>query len=94
MTPLEINAAGRPVIAFRGGGATETITHGLNGVFFDEPFASSLAHAIVRLEQMDWDAALIRAHAAQYDAAVFRRRIREFVADAMQERREQAATIT
>ena len=28
MVPLEVNAAGRPVIAFRGGGAIETVVDG------------------------------------------------------------------
>ena len=80
MTPLEVNAAGRPVVAWRGGGATETVIEGLNGVFFDRPTVESMAEAIVRLESQSWDADAIRAHAAQYDASVFRRRIQQFVA--------------
>jgi glycosyltransferase involved in cell wall biosynthesis len=82
MTPLEVNAAGRPVVAFRAGGATETIVEGLNGVFFGEPTAESLAAAMVRLEATTWDAAAIRAHAAGFDAAIFRERIRRFVDEA------------
>ena len=83
MTPLEVNAAGRPVIAFRGGGATETIVDGLNGIFFDAPDEASLAAAMLRFETMTWDATAIRAHSAQYDAALFRRRIQDFVARAV-----------
>jgi len=33
MVPLEVNAAGRPVIAFRGGGAMETVIEGVTGIF-------------------------------------------------------------
>jgi glycosyltransferase involved in cell wall biosynthesis len=33
MAPLEANAAGRPVIAYRGGGAVETIEDGKTGSF-------------------------------------------------------------
>jgi len=87
MTPLEVNAAGRPAVAFRGGGATETIVEGLNGVFFEEATAESLARAMLRLEGMDWDAAAIRAHAAGFGVEVFRRRVREFVAEARSGRR-------
>jgi glycosyltransferase involved in cell wall biosynthesis len=83
MTPLEVNAAGRPVVAFRGGGATETIVDGLNGVFFDQPTPESLAAAILRLEGTAWDAAAIRSHAAGFDAAIFRQRIRRFVDEAL-----------
>ena len=37
LVPLEAAAAGRPTIAYRGGGALETIVEGETGVFFDEP---------------------------------------------------------
>jgi glycosyltransferase involved in cell wall biosynthesis len=86
MTPLEVNAAGRPVVAFKAGGATETVIEGLNGVFFEEATAESLATAIVRLEGMSWDAAAIRKHAKGYDKSVFRERIRGFVEAAVAQR--------
>src|SRR5579872_216550 len=35
MAPLEVAAAGRPTIAFRAGGATETIVEGSTGSFFE-----------------------------------------------------------
>jgi len=79
MTPLEVNSAGRPVVAFRGGGAVETIHDGLNGVFFDEPTAESLMGAIERLETMEWDPQAIRAHAEQFDTAVFEKKMLEIV---------------
>ena len=83
MTPLEVNAAGRPVVAFARGGATETIVEGLNGVFFEEPTAESLEQAILRLEGITWKPANIRAHAALFDSAVFRRRFNQFLEAAM-----------
>src|SRR5258706_8842950 len=43
MAPLEANAAGRPVIAFRGGGAVATIEENKTGVFFDTPNSRALA---------------------------------------------------
>lgn len=46
MTPVEAMAAGRPVIAFRGGGYLETVVEGKTGFFFDEPTVASLAKAI------------------------------------------------
>ncbi len=79
MTPLEINAAGRPVIAYHGGGAMETIQDGLNGIFFDKPTAGSLRGALHRFEQMSWDPQAIRRHAESYDVTVFQSRIREFI---------------
>jgi glycosyltransferase involved in cell wall biosynthesis len=84
MTPLEINAAGRPVIAYRAGGATETIIEGLNGLFFDEPTAESLADAMLRFEDRIWDMDAIRMRAAAFDRTVFRRRILQFVEAAIE----------
>ena len=46
LTILEAQSFGKPVIAFRGGGALETIIEGKTGVFFDEPSVESLIKAI------------------------------------------------
>ena len=86
MTPLEINAAGRPVIAFRAGGATETVIEGLNGVFFDEASPEALIAAMDRLESQSWDASKIRTHAEGYDRIVFKHRIRLFIQNALEKR--------
>jgi len=79
MTPLEVNSAGRPAIAFHAGGATETVIDGLNGIFFNDPTVESLLAAIERFESMAWDPQAIRRHALQYDTAVFQARLRDFV---------------
>jgi glycosyltransferase involved in cell wall biosynthesis len=46
MAPLEANAAGRPVIAYNSGGATETVVDGKTGVFFDRPHSAAVSAAI------------------------------------------------
>ena len=79
MTPLEVNAAGRPVIAFRAGGALETVVDGVTGIFFDKPTASSLSDAIEASEGYSWNAAELRAHAEKFDQAVFASRLLEFL---------------
>ena len=43
MAALEIAAAGRPTIAYRGGGAVETIVDGVTGIFFDRQEPDDLA---------------------------------------------------
>lgn len=79
LVPLEANASGRPVVAWHGGGATETVIDNETGTFFDEPTAESLAAAIERLDRGDWSPARLRAHAATFDRPVFIQRIREFL---------------
>ena len=79
MTPIEINAAGRPVIAYRAGGATETVIENTTGVFFNEQEPESLMTAIEGFEQISWDRDLIRKHAESFDSEVFADSIRQFV---------------
>lgn len=74
ITPLEAAAAGRPVVAFRGGGALETIREGVTGVFFDAQTSESLAAAIEAALRSPWDPVRIRAHALRWDVTVFRER--------------------
>jgi glycosyltransferase involved in cell wall biosynthesis len=79
MAPLEINAAGRPVVAYGAGGATETVIDGLNGVLFEEQTTDSLIAALERSESQSWDPAAIRRHAQQYDIEVFQERLLDFL---------------
>ena len=79
MTPLEVNAAGRPVIAFRAGGALETVVEGRTGIFFDKPETESLMQAIKDFESQSWNAGELRAHAAKFDRAVFASRLTDYL---------------
>ena len=79
MTPLEINAAGRPVIALNAGGATETVIDGRTGVFFGDQSVESLMDAIKRFDHITWDPAELRAHACSFGIDVFRSAITNFV---------------
>jgi glycosyltransferase involved in cell wall biosynthesis len=80
MAPLEVAAAGRPTIAYRAGGAIETIIDGMTGVFFDQPRTTDLVNAIERFEQLQWDPKVLRCHAEEFSIDVFQRRFRQFLA--------------
>jgi glycosyltransferase involved in cell wall biosynthesis len=79
LTPLETNAAGRPVIAYRAGGATETVVENRTGLFFDHASTDSLAGAIEQFEAQAWDQQTLRHHAAGFDYEVFAERFTAFV---------------
>lgn len=79
MIPVEVQASGRPVIAYRAGGALETILENQTGVFFDDQSVESLCDAIITFEQMKFDPELIRANAMRFDQAVFAEKIRACV---------------
>ena len=74
MAPLELAAAGRPTIAYRAGGALETIVEGTTGIFFDRQEVSSLSDAILHFETMSWEPKTLRAHALRFDVNQFRRK--------------------
>jgi len=52
IAPVEAMASGRPVIAFRKGGALETVNEELSGVFFDKQDIQSLSQAVERFEKI------------------------------------------
>lgn len=52
IVPVEAMGYGCPVVAYRSGGATETIIDGQTGVFFDELTPQSCAAAIQKLEKL------------------------------------------
>jgi glycosyltransferase involved in cell wall biosynthesis len=79
MAPLEIAAAGRPTIAYRAGGALETIVENDTGVFFDHQTPEALGDAIEQFERESWSPSILRRHAERFSVAVFQDRFRSFL---------------
>lgn len=73
LTPIEAMSSGRPVIAYRKGGVTETIRDGISGLFFDQPNKNSLIEAVKKFEvkQKNFNYQKIRCLADQFDRTVF-----------------------
>jgi glycosyltransferase involved in cell wall biosynthesis len=59
------------VIAYRGGGALETILDGRTGIFFDRQETDDLDAAILRFEQMRFNPEVIRKNAMRFDKSFF-----------------------
>ena len=55
LTVLEAQSFGKPVIAFRGGGALETIIEKKTGVFFDKQTVECLKTAIEQFNKIKFD---------------------------------------
>ncbi|MDO8626519.1 MAG: glycosyltransferase [Candidatus Magasanikbacteria bacterium] len=87
ITPIESMAAGRPVIAYADGGATETIIPGVTGVFFHEQTWEALFMALTNFDYTAWDPVRIKTHASQFDSAVFKQAITRYVAERLEEQR-------
>jgi glycosyltransferase involved in cell wall biosynthesis len=80
MTPLEVNACGRPVIAYGAGGALETVVDGVTGVFAEAQTPEAFATAIERFELLSFDPGAIRAHAEKFSRDRFVRELQAIVA--------------
>lgn len=79
LVPLEAAATGRPAIAFRAGGALETIVEGRTGEFFDEPTAQALAEVMRSFDPGRYDSVALRAHAEKFSPERFIERLRAIV---------------
>ncbi len=93
ITALESMASGRPVIAYRKGGALETVVDGVTGEFFDDQEWEELATAVIRFDASKYDARTIREHAERFDVKAFKRRIAAYVSDAWKVSRAEAAAV-
>lgn len=85
ITPLEAMAAGRPVVAYAGGGALETVIDGVTGRFFREQSAAGLAVAVAYNHYDTYDPLAIRRHAEGFARAVFMQKIRAHIATVLED---------
>ncbi len=85
ITPVESMAAGRPVIAYKKGGAIETVVDGVTGELFEEQSWEELADHLIRFDDKKYDPAAIRKHAEQFGTERFAREMKEFVEKASYE---------
>jgi len=82
LTPLEANASGRPVLAFRGGGTLDTVVDGETGILFDAQTPESLRGAIERFRTIRWDPTALRRHAERFDVEAFKERMFPILSEA------------
>ena len=80
ITVIESMASGRPVIAFRRGGATETVIEGKTGLFFEAQTVASLMAAVKKFGTLEFNPTEIRTYAEQFSVANFSAQISEFIA--------------
>lgn len=76
---IEAMAAGVPVIAYKSGGAVETIIDNITGKFFEEQSWQSLADSVIRFNRQSFDYDRIRAHAQQFSKQRFMHELKSFV---------------
>lgn len=75
IAPVEALSAGRPVIAFAGGGALDTVTPGETGELFSAQTAASLLAVLQDFDARAYDPAACRAQAERFSVAAFRQKL-------------------
>jgi glycosyltransferase involved in cell wall biosynthesis len=97
LTPIEVQASGRPVIAYGRGGALETVAgfypgeklspETSSGVFFTQQTPEALGEAMLAFEaaEQQFDPAFIRKQVERFDVAHFEAQFGAFVAEKMAE---------
>ena len=83
ITSVEAMSFGKPVLAYKKGGALETIIEGETGEFFNDPIPEILADGIRRIKNNcdSYDAEKIKKQAKKFSEDIFQRKMKEFIDD-------------
>ncbi len=86
---IEAMAAGRPLVAFRGGDIVEHMEEGMGGKFFDEQSVASLRQALSSFDEHLYDPERIHRRALAFDKEKFKATIQAYVEEALAEHLEE-----
>ncbi|HNW23487.1 MAG TPA: glycosyltransferase [Candidatus Dojkabacteria bacterium] len=90
MVPVEANAAGTPVIAYKDGGVLETISDSnpKTGIFFDKYDYKELVKILKRFNVKEFNADGCRKQAAQFSSEIFQYKLKRYVEDILESKKE------
>lgn len=83
IVPVEANAAGTPVIAFREGGVLETISdvNPKSGIFFDKYDYKALSKVLKSFDSEEYNPENCRKQAANFAVEIFKYKLKRYVED-------------
>lgn len=84
IVPVEAMAAGKPVISYNKGGASETIIEGVSGTFFKSQTAEAIIETVKRFEPSDYKVENCRQQAQKFSKEGFKRKFKFFVEESWQ----------
>lgn len=76
---VEAQAAGTPVIAYRAGGALDTVIDGRTGVFFNKQDKESLIKAIKRFKKVNFNEKALKKNAERFSKERFKEEFRSLI---------------
>ena len=84
ITALEVQAAGRPVIALKKGGALDTIIEGKTGIFFKSQTVIDLKLALSKFKRLKFKPSDCRSNAEKFSKNIFIKKFKKFTEDKWQ----------
>jgi len=86
IVPVEANAAGTPVIAYRDGGVTETISdiNPKTGIFFDKYEYKELSKIVKKFNEKEFKVDSCKKHAANFAVEIFKYKLHRYVEDILE----------
>jgi len=79
LVPLEAQACGKPVIAFKAGGATETVIEGITGELFYPQSPEALVEKLKNFRPEEFQPAECRRQAEKFSLEEFLKKFKDFV---------------
>jgi len=76
---VEAQAAGKPVIAYKEGGALEIIREGKTGVFFDKQTVESLVDTLKNFHQDEYNSNTCRENALKFSFSYFEKSLKKYI---------------
>ena len=93
ITPVEAQAAGRPVVAFAAGGALDTVIEGETGILFSEQTVASMGTALTRMQSAKFSSERLLANAQRFSIENFRHAFGMAVSKSIEAHRDRARTL-
>lgn len=84
LAPIEAMLCGTPVIAYKKGGALETVTGDASGIFFDEQTKESVIWGISKFNEKHWDRKEVRKASLHLSKDSFQKSIASFISTKIQ----------
>jgi glycosyltransferase involved in cell wall biosynthesis len=86
LTPIEAQACGKGVIAYKAGGALETVVDGKTGVLFESQSVEALVQAVEMFQELKIDPEICRQNAEKFSKANFESNLKKLIAGILSSR--------
>jgi len=81
ISAVEAMALGKPVIAYRNGGALESVIENETGLFFDKQTPESLLKTLQKFKTNNFNSEKIKEHAKKFDKKIFQNKLLELISE-------------